>query len=73
MPLVSDEQQARVLNYIEKGLDEGAEIVTGGKKPREEGFFVEPTIFADVRDEMTIAKEEIFGFSHCGNALQIPR
>lgn len=60
-PLVSDEQQARVLNYIEKGLDEGAEIVTGGKKPREEGFFVEPTIFADVRDEMTIAKEEIFG------------
>lgn len=49
------------MNYIEKGLDEGAEIVTGGKKPREEGFFVDPTIFADVRDEMTIAKEEIFG------------
>jgi len=60
-PLVSDEQQERVLNYIEKGIAEGAEIVTGGKKTREEGYFVEPTIFADVRDEMTIAKEEIFG------------
>ncbi|GER71089.1 putative aldehyde dehydrogenase DhaS [Weizmannia acidilactici] len=60
-PLVSDEQQERVLNYIEKGIAEGAEIVTGGKKTREEGYFVEPTIFADVSDEMTIAKEEIFG------------
>jgi len=60
-PLVSAEQQNRVLNYIEKGLNEGAELLTGGQKPREEGFFVEPTIFADVNDEMTIAKEEIFG------------
>lgn len=60
-PLVSEEQQKRVLGYIEKGLDEGAELLTGGKKPREEGYFVQPTIFADVNDEMTIAKEEIFG------------
>ncbi|GIN88608.1 aldehyde dehydrogenase [Heyndrickxia sporothermodurans] len=60
-PLVSTEQQSRVLNYIEKGLNEGAELLTGGGKPREEGYFVEPTIFADVNDEMTIAKEEIFG------------
>jgi len=60
-PLVSEEQQNRVLNYIEKGIDEGAELLAGGKKPREEGYFVEPTIFADVRDDMTIAKEEIFG------------
>lgn len=60
-PLVSTEQQSRVLNYIEKGLSEGAELLTGGGKPREEGYFVEPTIFADVNDEMTIAKEEIFG------------
>ncbi|MBS4222045.1 aldehyde dehydrogenase family protein [Lederbergia citrea] len=60
-PLVSSEQQNRVLSYIEKGIDEGAELLTGGQKPRDEGYFVEPTIFADVNDEMSIAKEEIFG------------
>lgn len=60
-PLVSDEQQKRVLSYIEKGLNEGAQLVTGGIKPQEQGYFVSPTIFANVRDEMTIAKEEIFG------------
>lgn len=59
--LVSIEQQNRVLGYIEKGLNEGAQLVTGGNKPQEQGYFVSPTIFADVRDEMTIAKEEIFG------------
>jgi aldehyde dehydrogenase (NAD+) len=60
-PLVSIEQQNRVLGYIEKGLNEGAQLVAGGHKPQEQGYFVSPTIFADVRDEMTIAKEEIFG------------
>lgn len=60
-PLVSIEQQNRVLGYIEKGLNEGAELVAGGEKPFDQGYFVSPTIFADVRDEMTIAKEEIFG------------
>jgi aldehyde dehydrogenase (NAD+) len=60
-PLVSIEQQDRVLGYIKKGLNEGAELVAGGQKPFEQGYFVSPTIFADVRDEMTIAKEEIFG------------
>lgn len=60
-PLVSAEQQKRVLGYIEKGVSEGAQLVAGGTKPQEQGYFVSPTIFADVRDEMTIAKEEIFG------------
>lgn len=60
-PLVSSEQQNKVLNYIEQGINEGAELLTGGQKSREEGYFVEPTIFADVNDDMTIAKEEIFG------------
>lgn len=60
-PLVSIEQQDRVLRYIKKGLYEGAELVAGGQKSFEQGYFVSPTIFADVRDEMTIAKEEIFG------------
>ncbi|GGH81757.1 aldehyde dehydrogenase (NAD+) [Pullulanibacillus pueri] len=59
-PLVSKEQQNRVVNYINKGKEEGAELLTGGKFT-EKGYFVEPTIFADVDDRMTIAKEEIFG------------
>src|SRR5690606_7295141 len=60
-PLVSIEQQNRVMNYVEKGLEEGAELLTGGNNPFDKGYFVAPTIFANVQDEMTIAKEEIFG------------
>lgn len=60
-PLVSTEQQKRVLGYIENGLNEGAELLVGGNKPQEQGYFVSPTIFANVNDDMTIAKEEIFG------------
>ncbi|PWA08764.1 betaine-aldehyde dehydrogenase [Pueribacillus theae] len=60
-PLISNVQQNRVMNYIEKGKEEGAEILTGGSSPFENGYFVEPTIFAGVEDEMTIAREEIFG------------
>ncbi|PWA10395.1 betaine-aldehyde dehydrogenase [Pueribacillus theae] len=60
-PLVSDKQQNRVMNYIQKGQEEGAEMLTGGSNPFDKGYFVEPTIFAAVEDDMTIAKEEIFG------------
>lgn len=60
-PLVSEEQLQRVGKYIERGKAEGAEVVTGGIYGQGEGYFVTPTIFADVKDEMTIAKEEIFG------------
>jgi len=59
-PLVSKEQQDRVVNYINKGKEEGAELLTGGNHT-DKGYFVEPTVFADVDDKMTIAKEEIFG------------
>lgn len=59
-PLVSKEQQDRVVNYINQGKNEGAELLTGGTYS-ERGYFVEPTIFADVDDNMTISKEEIFG------------
>ena len=51
----------KVLNYIETGKKEGARLVCGGKRIDRDGFFVETTIFADVTDDMTIAKEEIFG------------
>lgn len=64
-PVVSAAQRDRVVSYIEKGIAEGARLVTGGPQPPEglggRGFFVQPTIFADVRPEMVIATEEIFG------------
>ncbi len=59
-PLVSKEQQDRVVNYINIGQEEGATVSAGGGSS-EKGYFVEPTIFSDVSDDMRIAKEEIFG------------
>jgi aldehyde dehydrogenase (NAD+) len=63
-PLVSAQQQERVRGYIKKGVEEGATLVTGGAEPPEglqKGYFIRPTVFADVRNDMTIAQEEIFG------------
>ena len=60
-PLVSQEQQQRVLGYIEAGKKEGAKVVTGGTQWNGKGWFVHPTVFADVKDDMKIAREEIFG------------
>ncbi len=63
-PLVSDAQRARVRDYIRKGVDEGAKLVTGGAEPPEgleQGYFVQPTVFSEVTTDMTIAQEEIFG------------
>ncbi|MFG3586994.1 aldehyde dehydrogenase family protein [Streptomyces sp. NPDC047990] len=61
-PVVNAKQQARVLGYIEKGVAEGARLVAGGPEaPRSQGYFVSPTVFADVEPGMTIAQEEIFG------------
>jgi aldehyde dehydrogenase (NAD+) len=61
-PLVSGAQRERVTAYIEKGVAEGARLVTGGAERRQDqGHFVEPTVFADVTTDMTIAQEEIFG------------
>ena len=64
-PLISPEQGARVMGYIASGEAEGARLLTGGGRARvqgfEGGFFVQPTVFAGVADDMTIAREEIFG------------
>ncbi|MDX3532295.1 aldehyde dehydrogenase family protein [Streptomyces sp. ID05-39B] len=61
-PVVNAKQQARVRGYIEQGVAEGARLVAGGTEtPHERGWFVSPTVFADVTPEMTIAQEEIFG------------
>lgn len=59
--LVSQEQLDRVLSYIEKGKNEGANILVGGERVGVEGFYLQPTIFDNVNNNMTIAQEEIFG------------
>ena len=58
---MSQEQCDRVMGYIEAGKKEGARLLTGGKRFGERGYFIEPTVFDDVTDNMKIAKEEIFG------------
>ncbi|MXQ06528.1 betaine-aldehyde dehydrogenase [Alphaproteobacteria bacterium GH1-50] len=60
-PMVSEAQMNIVLGYIEKGVAEGATLAHGGRRANRDGFFVEPTVFTGVTDDMTIAKEEIFG------------
>ncbi|MGC5564277.1 aldehyde dehydrogenase family protein [Streptomyces sp. FR-108] len=61
-PVVNAKQRDRVVGYIEKGVGDGARLVAGGpESPREQGYFVSPTVFADVTPEMAIAQEEIFG------------
>ncbi|HLT69254.1 MAG TPA: aldehyde dehydrogenase [Acidimicrobiales bacterium] len=62
-PLVAERQRDRVLGYIEKGREEGAKVAVGGGRPEglDKGWYVEPTLFVDVDNRMTIAREEIFG------------
>jgi acyl-CoA reductase-like NAD-dependent aldehyde dehydrogenase len=63
-PLISDVQRTRVRGYIQKGIDEGATLVAGGTAQPEglpTGYYVQPTVFANVTTDMTIAQEEIFG------------
>src|SRR5260370_9174405 len=60
-PLVSEEQLQRVCNYLEIGLSEGATAMSGGKKLGDKGYFVEPTVLVNTRDNMRVVQEEIFG------------
>ncbi|XP_048007605.1 aldehyde dehydrogenase, cytosolic 2-like isoform X2 [Leguminivora glycinivorella] len=64
-PQVDGDMMNRVLAYIEKGKQEGAKLMTGGNRIGTTGYYIEPTVFADVEDHMTIAKEEIFGPVQC--------
>jgi acyl-CoA reductase-like NAD-dependent aldehyde dehydrogenase len=68
-PVISDRQHKRILEYVESGVSEGATIALGGGAPKgeefEKGYWVEPTIFTDVTNEMRIAREEIFGPVMC--------
>ena len=64
-PLVADSHRRRVAGWVEKGIEEGARVATGGSAPEEEGlregYFYRPTILDDVTQDMTVAREEIFG------------
>ncbi len=61
-PVVSSTQFERVRGYIQKGIDEGAKVVTGGLDPvKDKGYYIQPTVFSNVATDMTIAQEEIFG------------
>ena len=60
-PLVSKEQQERVLGYIESGRKQGAAVVAGGEAPSHPGYYVQPTVLVNVRPEMRVVREEIFG------------
>jgi phenylacetaldehyde dehydrogenase len=60
-PLVSDEQLSRVCGYLESGFSQGARAVVGGKRAGDTGYFVEPTVLVDAKQDMKIVQEEIFG------------
>jgi phenylacetaldehyde dehydrogenase len=60
-PLVSQEQRDRVLSYLQSGRQQGASIVSGGDAPAHKGYYVEPTVIVDVKPDMKIVREEIFG------------
>ena len=60
-PMVSERQLNIVLSYINKGKAEGARLITGGNRIPGDGYYIQPTVFADVTDDMSIAREEVFG------------
>ncbi|MCI0377116.1 MAG: aldehyde dehydrogenase family protein [Gemmataceae bacterium] len=60
-PQVSKEQMDKILGYVDLGQKQGADLLTGGRRVGDRGFFVEPTIFDNVKDDMAIAQDEIFG------------
>jgi aldehyde dehydrogenase (NAD+) len=60
-PQIDSIQFDKVMSYIDSGKCEGAELLTGGKRVGDKGYFIEPTVFANVKDEMKIAQDEIFG------------
>ena len=69
-PQVDDVQFEKVMSYIESGKKEGAKLVAGGNRAGDRGYFIEPTVFADVQDNMKIAEEEIFGPVHEHHQIQ---
>ncbi|CAN6253417.1 unnamed protein product [Urochloa humidicola] len=60
-PQIDEEQFKKILRYVRSGVDSGATLIAGGDRAGNRGFYIQPTVFADAKDEMKIAKEEIFG------------
>lgn len=60
-PVISDKQMTSILDYVDIGQKEGARLTTGGERVGDRGYFISPTVFADVKHEMRISQEEIFG------------
>jgi len=60
-PQIDKAQFDKILKYVDYGKEDGAKLVSGGKRHGDEGFFIEPTLFTDVKDDMRIATDEIFG------------
>ena len=60
-PQVDEEQMTKILGFISSGQKQGARMLTGGSRHGAQGYFVQPTVFADVKDDMKICREEIFG------------
>ncbi|HKB03353.1 MAG TPA: aldehyde dehydrogenase family protein, partial [Gemmataceae bacterium] len=60
-PQVSQEQMDKILGYVRSGQQQGAKLIVGGSRVGDRGFFVSPTIFDEVKDDMEIARDEIFG------------
>ena len=68
-PLISATQKKRVMEYIQIGKDEGADLLSGGESVGDKGYFVQPTIFSNVKGDMRIAREEIFGPVLCAESF----
>src|SRR5262249_50081314 len=69
-PLVSNEQFKRVTGFINSGVQDGAEVVTGGKKGSEDGgYFVQPTVITKTKPDMKVVREEIFGPVVCASPI----
>jgi len=60
-PQIDEEQFKKILRYVQSGVDSGATLLAGGDRAGNRGFYVQPTVFADAKDDMKIAREEIFG------------
>ena len=71
-PLISDEQREKVSGYLDSGRADGAEVVTGGGRLGDHGYFFEPTVITKTRLEMKIVREEISQSCCCGRALPGP-
>src|SRR5260370_50652 len=60
-PVISERQMSTILDYVDAGRREGASLLTGGTRVGDRGYFLSPAVFANVENDMTIAREEIFG------------